>query len=92
MSEVCKWNVPQMQQGRPKQSLKFMQKYWHKGAYYQTGADDDFQHDRDDGTDDVYKRDYSGPTGEDKFDKSILPKVMQVRSNSKGKIHWHMRY
>ena len=25
-------------------------------------------------------RDYSAPTGEDQYDKSILPKVMQVRS------------
>jgi len=71
---------PKVNQARPKQSLKFMQKYWHKGAYYQSAADDAFQHERDDGTDDVYKRDYSAPTGEDKFDKSILPKVMQVKN------------
>lgn len=28
---------------------------------------------------DVYKRDYTAPTLEDHFDKTILPKVMQVR-------------
>lgn len=31
------------------------------------------------GTDDIFKRDFSAPTGEDNFDKSMLPKVMQVR-------------
>jgi Microfibril-associated/Pre-mRNA processing len=28
----------QMMQSAPKSKWKFMQKYWHKGAYYQTGA------------------------------------------------------
>lgn len=31
-----------------------------------------------DGEDDVYKRDFSAPTLEDHFNKTILPKVMQV--------------
>ena len=30
-------------QQQPKKSWKFMQKYWHKGAYYQSSADDQFQ-------------------------------------------------
>jgi microfibrillar-associated protein 1 len=30
------------------------------------------------GSDDIFKRDFSAPTGEDRFDKSMLPKVMQV--------------
>lgn len=73
---------PKAQQGALKKSLKFMQKYWHKGAYYQTGADDEFQESkaREEGVEEVYARDYSAPTGEDKFDKSILPKVMQVKN------------
>ena len=61
---------------KEKKKWKFMQKYWHKGAYYQTGADDQFQ---EKNTDDIFRRDFSAPTGEDKFDKTILPKVMQVR-------------
>lgn len=31
-----------------------------------------------DNEDDRFKRDFSAPTLEDQFDKSILPKVMQV--------------
>jgi hypothetical protein len=77
---LCVTVLSQAQQGALKKSLKFMQKYWHKGAYYQTGADDEFQESkaREEGVEEVYARDYSAPTGEDKFDKSILPKVMQV--------------
>ena len=60
---------------KEKKKWKFMQKYWHKGAYYQTGADDQFQ---EANVDEIFKRDFSGATGEDKFDRSILPKIMQV--------------
>lgn len=41
------------------------------------GADDVFQNKE---ADDIYARDYSAPTGEDQYDKTILPKVMQVSS------------
>ena len=50
-----------------------VQKYWHKGAF--------FQGDGGDGEDvlgDVMHRSYDAPTGEDKFDKQMLPKIMQV--------------
>ena len=50
-----------------------MQKYWHKGAYFQDASDNAFIPDR---ADDIFDRDYSGPTGEDKLDKTVLPKVM----------------
>nr|CAB3467610.1 unnamed protein product [Digitaria exilis] len=58
-----------------KQKWKFMQKYYHKGAFFQESADDVIQ---SAGKDDIYSRDFSEPTGEDKMDKSILPKVMQM--------------
>ncbi|XP_066334741.1 uncharacterized protein [Miscanthus floridulus] len=69
-----------------KQKWKFMQKYYHKGAFFQEGADDVIQ---SAGKDDIYSRDISEPTGEDKMDKSILPKVMQVKHFGRsGRTKW----
>ena len=61
----------------PKKSWKFLQKYWHKGAFFQdegdagTGAV---------GGDAIFRRDYSAPTGDDKMDKTVLPKVRSQRA------------
>jgi microfibrillar-associated protein 1 len=69
-----------------KQKWKFMQKYYHKGAFFQEGADDVIQ---SAGKDGIYTRDFSEPTGEDKMDKSILPKVMQVKHFGRsGRTKW----
>jgi len=67
---------------KDKPKMAFMQKYYHKGAFFQEAADDAFG---TAGPDEIYKRDFSAPTAEEKFDKSILPSAMQVRKGKFGR-------
>ncbi|XP_027104069.1 uncharacterized protein [Coffea arabica] len=70
--------------GKPK--WRFMQKYYHKGAFFQSNADDRAG---TAGSDGIFTRDFSAPTGEDKMDKTILPKVMQVKHFGRsGRTKW----
>ncbi|OVA11556.1 Micro-fibrillar-associated protein 1 [Macleaya cordata] len=69
-----------------KQKWRFMQKYYHKGAFFQSDADDIVA---TAGSDNIFTRDFSAPTGEDKMDKTILPKVMQVKHFGRsGRTKW----
>ena len=63
---------------KEKQKWRFMQKYYHKGAFY---MDDESIRDAQD----VRLRDTSQATGEDKFDKAALPSVMQVKAGKFGR-------
>eukprot|EP00039_Didymoeca_costata_P030629 m.30631 g.30631 ORF g.30631 m.30631 type:complete len:460 (+) comp8220_c0_seq1:131-1510(+) len=56
---------------KEKGKMKFMQKYYHRGAFFL------------DKEEDVLKRDVSAPTLEDHFDKQVMPKVMQVKNFGK---------
>ena len=57
-----------------KTKYKFMQKYYHRGAFYQDKQEDS-----------LFNRDYNVAVGEDAWDKSALPKILQVRRGEFGK-------
>jgi len=68
---------------KEKRKWVFMQKYYHKGAFFQAEADDRFG---TVGTFDIYKRDFGEATGDDKgMDRSLLPKPMQVKKGMFGR-------
>ncbi|KAM9980224.1 hypothetical protein ACTFIZ_006495 [Dictyostelium cf. discoideum] len=54
-----------------KKQLKFLQRDYHRGAFFQ---DDEY----------IKNKDFSAPTGEDKFNRELLPKVMQVKNFGKA--------
>jgi len=58
-------------------SFGFMQKYYHRGGFFQDKTAD--------GTEPLYLRDYHEPLEEEKYDKQLLPKAMQLRRGEFGK-------
>lgn len=58
-------------------NFAFMQKYYHRGTFFQDKAET--------GEEPLYLRDYHEPVADEKFDKTTLPKVMQVRRGMFGK-------
>ena len=62
-----------------KSAYRFMQKYYHKGVFFQ------------DSDDPIFKRDFNVAVGEDLFDKSVMPDVLQKRRGHfgmKGQSKW----
>ncbi|PHJ24153.1 microfibrillar-associated protein [Cystoisospora suis] len=60
-----------------KYKYQFMQKYYHRGAFFQDLARS--------GEEPLYLRDYNAPVGEDNWDKKILPQAMRVRRGEFGR-------
>lgn len=52
----------------PKGRMKYLQRYYHRGAFY---LDEDSN---------VFKRDFQQPTLEDRLDRTSLPQAMQVKN------------
>ena len=74
--------------GKGKGQRGFLQKYYHKGAFFQSGTDHRL---RKEGVDALYLRDYSEATGNDRgVDKKALPSVLQIRGDlgKRGRTKW----
>ncbi|CEG84972.1 hypothetical protein RMATCC62417_18712 [Rhizopus microsporus] len=53
---------------KEKGQYTFLQKYYHKGAFYQNTEDE------------IFRRDYTAPTVDEVRNKELLPEVMQVKN------------
>lgn len=61
-----------------KKNRSFLQKYYHKGAFFQDEAE--YKGEKAPLVGNLKQRDFSAPTGDDVFDKTLLPEVMRVKN------------
>ena len=54
-----------------KSKIKYLQKYYHKGAFFQDEAINNSEH--------IYNRDFNLPTWEDSIERNGLPKILEKR-------------
>lgn len=64
---------------RERVKWNYMQKYFHKGAYYMDTEEKGME------KEEIFRRDIGAAVGVDKFNKELLPKAMQVRGADFGK-------
>jgi len=70
-----------------KAKWNFLQKYYHKGAFFQTEAE--YKGEEAPLVGELKNRDISSATGDDVFDKASLPRVMQVKNfGRRGQSKW----
>ena len=83
--EDDEFNKGRLGHGDDKEKWRFLQKYYHKGAFYQ---DEDEQGNNKLGP--VMAQDFGAPTGKDSWqDKSALPAPMQVKNfGFKSQVKW----
>ena len=78
---------PKILQEKQKKNYGFLQKYYHRGAFFQTEAEWKGEAAPLAGL--AAEMDFSAPTGADRVDKSKLPEVLQVKDFGKrGKSKW----
>nr|CAG8569930.1 2966_t:CDS:2 [Entrophospora candida] len=69
--------VKKQREEKSKGHYKFLQKYYHKGAFYLNNEDE------------IFKRDYTEATPDEAAHKELLPKVMQVKNFGRaGQTKW----
>ena len=80
---------------KQKVGYKLMQRYYHRGAFYQAGdgetGDADLAESAKQLRDTLAQRDFNMPTAQDKQDYSLLPGVLQRRAGTfgrKGQSKW----
>lgn len=75
--------LKQFRQEQEKRHMKYMQKYYHKGAY--SVVDDDNERAKE-----LMQRDYTEAVGDDLIDKTLLPESMRVRGelSERPKTKW----